>query len=126
MFVAVSGIAPTKSDLAIRKPETSCQFVTVYLWKRFQILCDLIDTTPSCGLHFRCCLIINGEDHQPSQKFKNRKHFRSDIDDYLANLRVGFEEARRFLDLFKRERARDDWLQLPRSEPAGNECFYTL
>jgi hypothetical protein len=39
---------------------------------------------------------------------KNRKHFRSAIDDYLANLSVGFEEARRFLYLFKRERACDD------------------
>jgi len=38
------------------------------------------------------------------------KHFRSDIDNYLANLSVGFKETRRLLDLFKRERARDDGL----------------
>src|SRR5215471_21164949 len=57
---------------------------------------------------------------------KNRKQFQSDIDDYLPNLSVGFEEARRFLDLFKRERARDDWLQLPRREPLGDESFCTL
>jgi len=55
-----------------------------------------------------------------------RKPFQSDIHDYLANLSVGFEEARRFLDLFKRKRACDDGLQLPRSEPAGNEGFCTL
>ena len=60
------------------------------------------------------------------ESIKNRKHFRSDIDDYLANLSVGFEEARRFLDLFKRERACNDGLQLPRGEPARNECFCTL
>src|SRR6516162_3116950 len=54
------------------------------------------------------------------------KPLESDIDDYLANLSVGFEEARRFLDLFKREPACDDGLQLPRSEPAGNECFCTF
>ena len=38
----------------------------------------------------------------------------SDIDDYLANLSIGFEESRRFLDLFKRESACDDGFQLPR------------
>lgn len=46
-------------------------------------------------------------------KIKDLGTAQSDIDDYLANLSVRFEEARRFLDLFKSERARDDWLQLP-------------
>ena len=39
-----------------------------------------------------------------------RKPFQSDIHDYLANLSVGFEEARSFVDLFKRERACDNGL----------------
>lgn len=50
----------------------------------------------------------------------------SDIDDNLANLSVRFEEARRFLDLFKRERARDNRLQLPRSEPHIDEGYCPL
>jgi len=56
----------------------------------------------------------------------NRSGSHSDSDNYLANLSVGLEEARRFLDLFKRERARDDWLQLPRREPLSDESLCTL
>ena len=41
-----------------------------------------------------------------SGKYVARVRVQSDIDDYLADLSVGFEETRRFLDLFKRERVR--------------------
>src|SRR5215472_12955509 len=61
-----------------------------------------------------------------SGKYIARVRVQSDIYDYLADLSVGFEETRRLLDLFKRERACDDGLQLSRSEPAGDECFCTL
>src|SRR5262252_8984730 len=77
-----------------------------------------------------CCKIdslVGVMDSQPQCDFGDAVSGKgSDIDDYLANLSVGFEEARRFLDLFKRERARDDWLQLPRREPLGDESFCTL
>jgi len=55
-----------------------------------------------------------------------RSHIALDIHDYIANLSVRFEEARCFLYLFKRERARDDWFQLARRESVCDESFCTL
>src|SRR5215472_121430 len=90
-------------------------FLTSVAWS----ICAV--THRGSGTPVECLSIQNG-----SPFCRENPRCLDDIDDYLANLSVGFEEARRFLDLFKRERARDDWPQLPRSEPHCDESFCAL